>query len=53
MAQAFDDAELNDEVQKSGLEKNPQPGEHIEQLVNDLLNTPDAVRSRFKQLSGR
>jgi tripartite-type tricarboxylate transporter receptor subunit TctC len=53
MAQAFDDAELNDEVQKSGLEKNPQTGEHIEQLVNDLLGTPDAVRSRFKQLSGR
>jgi hypothetical protein len=53
MAQAFDDPELNAETQRTGLDKNPQPGERIEQQIRELLDTPESVRARFKQLSGR
>jgi hypothetical protein len=53
MAQAFNDPELNAEVERTGLEKNPQSGELIEQRVKELLETPEALRQRFKQLTGR
>jgi tripartite-type tricarboxylate transporter receptor subunit TctC len=53
MAQAFEDPDLIAETERTGLDKNPQPGDRIEQLVRELLATPDPVKARFKQLSGR
>jgi tripartite-type tricarboxylate transporter receptor subunit TctC len=53
MAQAFDDPELNAEAQRTGLDKYPQPGQRIEQQIRELLDSPESVRARFKQLSGR
>jgi hypothetical protein len=50
---AFKDPELEEEAQRVKLEKDPQPGERIVQLVNDILATPDPVVQRYKQIVGR
>jgi tripartite-type tricarboxylate transporter receptor subunit TctC len=50
---ALKDPELEDDAQKVKLEKDPQSGERILQLVNEVLATPDPVVQRYKQIVGR
>jgi tripartite-type tricarboxylate transporter receptor subunit TctC len=50
---ALRDPELEAEAARLNLDKDPQPGERVQQLVNELLATPDPVVQRYKQIVGR
>jgi hypothetical protein len=41
------------EIQRLSVELDPMPGEQLERLVGQTLNTPAAVRERAKAAFGR
>lgn len=49
----MNDPELEAETRRLKMDKDPQSGERIQQLVNELLATPDQAVERYKQIVGR